>query len=79
MLNDSNPVMLSVNDTAKAFGISSYHARQLALTGAVKAVRIGRSKILINQQSVAKYFDSCYLSDNETHLQSKITPISVRG
>ena len=42
------PTMLGVKETAETFGISAHYARQLALSGQVKAVRVGRGKILIN-------------------------------
>ena len=48
-INVNEPEMLSVNDTAEKWGISKHYARQLALSGTVKAVRIGKGKILINQ------------------------------
>lgn len=36
------PEMLGIKETAEKFGISQNYARQLALSGAVKAVRVGR-------------------------------------
>lgn len=56
------PIMLGIKQTAKNFGIAEHHTRQLALTGKVKATRAG-NKILINQQSVADYFNSCTLGE----------------
>ena len=49
----NTPLMLGVKETAERFGIAQHYARQLALSGKVKAVRVGRGKILINVQSVA--------------------------
>ncbi|MBO4867957.1 MAG: helix-turn-helix domain-containing protein [Ruminococcus sp.] len=57
--------MLGIPETADAFGISQHYARQLALQGKVKAVRVGKGKILINQQSVSEYFSNCYLNEHE--------------
>lgn len=71
------PEMLGVKETAKKFNISQYYVRQLALSGAVKAVRVGRGKILINAQSVADYFNSAYISTPEPAQISGINPISV--
>lgn len=68
------PIMVGVKQTAKNFGIAEHHARQLALTGKVKATRAG-NKILINQQSVADYFNSCTLSALQN---SEIKPISYK-
>ena len=56
MSNNTLPIMLTVNQTAENFGIARHHARQLALSGKVKAVRTG-NKILINQQSVSDFFN----------------------
>ena len=68
------PDMRGVKETAAHFGIAVYHARQLALTGKVKATRAG-NKILINQQSVADYFNSCTLAVAQ---DTEIKPIPYR-
>ena len=73
--NDSIPVMCGVKETAAHFGIAQHFARQLALTGKVKAVRAG-NKILINQQSVTDYFNNCTLEVEEP--KSTIQPIPVK-
>ena len=57
--------MKSINETAERYGITPHYARSLALSGRVKAVRIGIGKILINQQSVDEYFDSTRLTDEQ--------------
>ena len=57
--------MKSVNETAERYCITPHYARSLALSGKVKAVRIGRGKILINQQSVEDYFNSSRLTDEQ--------------
>lgn len=63
---NNQPVMLGVKETAERFGIAEHYARQLALSGAVKAVRVGRGKILINYQSVCDFFDSSYIPEQKT-------------
>ena len=68
------PDMRGVKETAAHFGIAVHHARQLALTGKVKAIRAG-NKILINQQSVADYFNSCTLAVSQ---ETGIEPIPYR-
>lgn len=73
--NINIPDMRGVKETAYNFRIAVHHARQLALTGKVKAVRAG-NKILINQQSVADYFNSCTLNESEEQVGS-IKPIAV--
>lgn len=71
------PEMLGIKETAERFGISQNYARQLALSGAVKAVRVGRGKILINAQSVSDYFNSSYINAPEPASISDIKPIPV--
>ncbi|MCM1062823.1 MAG: helix-turn-helix domain-containing protein [Eubacterium sp.] len=71
------PEMLGVKETADRFGISQNYARQLALSGTVKAVRVGRNKILINAQSVAD-LNSSYINVPEPVQTGDIKPISVR-
>lgn len=66
-MNNDLPIMLTVNQTAEAFGISRHFARQLALTGQVNAVRSGK-KILINRSSVARYFESATLKSESSSI-----------
>lgn len=58
----SIPDMRSIKATAKRFGLAEHLIRTLALTGKIKAIRIGdnesKGKILVNQQSLMQYFDS---------------------
>lgn len=72
------PEMLGVKEIAEKFGIAQHYARQLALSGKVKAVRVGRGKILINAQSVADFFNSNYISVSEPAPTMGIKPIAVR-
>lgn len=74
------PIMKGIAETAADFGISQHYARQLALSGTVAAVRVGRGKILVNQQSVADYFNSCSLKGESEpeQLCNGIKPISVK-
>ena len=76
--NISIPEMLGVKEIAQRFGIAQHYARQLALSGAVKAVRVGRGKILINAQSVAEFFDSSYITDDEPAPGVGIAPIPAK-
>lgn len=82
ILNNSQnhiPVMKSIPETAALFGVSQHLCRQLALSGKVKAVRVGgvRSKILVNLQSMSEYFDSCRLREDE-ECCSVLRPIPVK-
>lgn len=72
------PEMLGVREIAEKFGISQHYSRQLALSGRVKAVRVGRNKILINAQSVADFFDSSYINSPETVQTAGIKPVPVK-
>ena len=72
------PIMLSVNDTAEMFSISKYYARKLALSGNVKAVRVGNGKILINYQSVCEYFNSTSLTGTDKIETAIIHPVPVK-
>ncbi len=71
------PEMLGIKETAEKFGISQNYARQLALSGTVKAVRVGKGKILINSQSVVDFFNSSYINTPESAHISAIKPIPV--
>ena len=72
------PRMLSIKETAETFGISAHYARQLALSGQVKAVRVGRGKILINAQSVADFFNGSYINAPLQAQEHTIKPIAVK-
>ena len=65
------PSMLGVKETAKRFGISQNYARQLALSGDVKAVRV-------NIQSVADFFNNSYIKPSEPTTGTDINPIPVK-
>lgn len=73
------PKMLSVEETAKETGLSKYAVRMLALSGKVKAVRIGRGKIMVNMDSLADYFNTAKLTDEPEILPvSGIRPVSLK-
>ncbi|MCR4640139.1 hypothetical protein [Ruminococcus sp.] len=78
--SDNIPDMRGVKETAVHFGIAVHHARQLALTGKVKAIRAG-NKILINQQSVIDYFNNATLTEKTEFTDRGIQPIpaKIRG
>ena len=72
--------MKGIIECAEIFGISRHYCRQLALTGAVRAVRVGRGKILINVQSMADYFNqsSIPVPEKDAPKQGIIRPIPVK-
>ena len=80
MQNTNIPVMKGIIECAELFGISRHYCRQLALTGAVKAVRVGRGKILINVQSMADFFNQSSIPEpeDESPNQGVIQPIPIR-
>ena len=61
------PLMLGIRETAELFGITPHYARQLALSGAVRAVKVGRDgrsgKILINIGSLTEFFEKSSIPD----------------
>ncbi len=67
------PLMLGVKETAERFGIAQNYARQLALSGAVKAVRVGRNKILINCDSLKEFFETSYINQSKPALDCSST------
>lgn len=69
------PEMCDIATTAARYNISKYYARTLALSGKVKAVRVGRGKILINQQSMDDYFNSSYLTSERAETYGEIRRI----
>ena len=80
MQNTNIPVMKGIIECAELFGISRHYCRQLALTGAVKAVRVGCGKILINVQSMADFFNQSSIPEpeDESPNQGVIQPIPIR-
>lgn len=80
MQNTNIPVMKGIIECAELFGISRHYCRQLALTGAVKAVRVGRGKILINVQSMADFFNQSSIPEPEKDApnQGSLQPIPIR-
>lgn len=55
--NNTIPTMLTIKDTAKTVGLSSYFIRQLILQNKIKFVRSG-TKFLINFQSLLDYLNN---------------------
>ena len=80
MQNTNIPVLKGIIECAELFGISRHYCRQLALTGAVKVVRVGRGKILINVQSMADFFNQSSIPEpeDEPPNQGVIQPIPIR-
>ena len=72
------PEMLRIKEIAEKFGISQNYARQLALNGSVKAIRVGKGKILINAQSVADFFNNSYITTPEPAVTGNIKPIPIK-
>lgn len=78
MLTNINiPVMKGVAECSKMFGISQGFCRRLVKSGAVRAVRVGRGKFLINVQSLADYLNSASVTDENDSANHVIKPIPV--
>jgi excisionase family DNA binding protein len=79
MLNTQNigfnvPIMLSVVEVQKTFGLSKQYVYQLAKSGAVKAIRCG-NRFLLNADSVSQYLNNNTLGDNSAKSISGIRPL----
>ena len=80
MQNTNIPVMKGIIECAELFGISRHYCRQLALTGAVRAVRVGRGTIRLNVQSMADFVNQSSIPapEDEAPNQGVIQPIPIR-
>lgn len=67
------PRMLGLKEAATEFSLSYNAVRQMALRGAIPAVRIGKGKILVNADGIAAYLNSAKLTDNA------VVPATVGG
>lgn len=61
---------LGINDASKAYQeagspITPHFIRQLALSGKIHAVRIGKGKIIVNMESLDNYLSGSKLTDDE--------------
>jgi excisionase family DNA binding protein len=56
------PIMLSVTEVQKTFGLSKQYVYQLAKTGRVKAIKCG-NRFLLNAQSITDYLNSNSIVD----------------
>ncbi len=73
------PKMLSVDETARTFGLSRYAVRMLLLSGKVHGLRIGRGKLLCNCDSLERYLSESYVNEPETNNDSGgIRPMVLR-
>lgn len=69
------PKMEGIREAAEIFGVSQNYVRQLALSGTIKAVRVGKGKILVNVQSLSDYFNNSYITTFEPAQIGDIQPI----
>lgn len=61
---------LGINDASKAYQdagspITPHFIRQLALSGKIHAVRIGKGKIIVNMESLDNYLSGSKLTDEQ--------------
>lgn len=64
------PRMLSIPETAAAFGLSQYAVRMLLLSGKVHGLRIGRGKLLCNCDDLTRYLSESYANESEPENQT---------
>lgn len=78
---------LGINDASKAYQdagspITPHFIRQLALSGKIHAVRIGKGKIIVNMDSLDDYLSGSRLTDDEqptpTTESGGIRPVPLR-
>ena len=75
--NINIPVMKSVAECSEMFGISQRYCRYLVKSQAVRAVRVGRGKFLINVQSMIDYFNNASVYNENDSANHVIKPIPV--
>lgn len=76
-MNSSIPTMMSIKETAAAFGLSTYMIRMLANEGRINGIRT-RGMILINCDSLKDYLNNSHITDEETESEEKAV-YEVRG
>ena len=59
------PRMATVDEAAKATGLSKYAIRVLLKDGRVKGVRIGKGKILCNFDSLCQYLNEAIVGGDK--------------
>ena len=77
---------LGINDASKAYQdagspITPHFIRQLALSGKIHAVRVGKGKIIVNMDSLDNYLSGSKLTDEQptpTTDGGGIRPVSLR-
>ena len=76
---------LGINDASKAYQeagspITPHFIRQLALSGKIHAVRIGKGKIIVNMESLDNYLSGSKLTDDEpsSTADGGIRPVPLR-
>ena len=76
-MNSSIPTMMTIKQTAAAFGLSTYMIRMLANEGKINGIRT-RGMILINCDSLRDYLNCSHITDKETESEEKAV-YEVRG
>lgn len=77
---------LGINDASKAYQeagspITPHFIRQLALSGKIHAVRVGKGKIIVNMDSLDNYLSGSKLTDEQptqTADSGGIRPVPLR-
>ena len=71
--------MLTLKQAAETYGLSYYAVRQLALSGAIPAIRIGKGKILVNENGLSEYLTSTRLTDYHGNEPEAVSGIRILG
>ena len=59
------PKMATVDEAAKATGLTKYAIRVLLREGRVHGVRVGKGKILCNFDDLCRYLDESFVKEGE--------------
>ena len=59
------PKMATVDEAARATGLSKYAIRALLREGRVHGVRVGRGKLLVNFDDLCRYLNETFVGGDE--------------
>lgn len=68
------PLMATIKETAKLFGLAEHFVRQLVISGKIVAVKAG-CKYLVNVDRLAEYLNTNTLREEQAGAEEDIYPI----
>lgn len=74
----TKPIMLGIKETAEKYGLSQHFVRMLLLSGKVRGVRIGRGKLLCNNNDLERFLSESYVNQPTDAAPSGVQPIPVK-